>query len=430
MPAEARTNLERFLEGLAGYVVLRNHDIWSSFARGSDLDLLVAETSRAKEALFLYLGIPLWVHGHSYVESYFYPWGQIDLWPRLEWHGAVYLPNRVVLEMAEQSDLECPKPRLAHEALISWLNFLLRGGSFKERYKPMILRAAREDGVAFKQALIYAAGRTCGERLWQTAAEGRPETSANWARTVRRAVWWRAFRRDPRNTLLRWLAHWRAEFGLRLRPPLPWVVVLGADGSGKSSVLAALKYRLVPPLFKGLSLYHWRPGLLRLSKSVNGQVTDPHGKPPRGRLASLLKLAFLFLDWTLGYWGRIVHLRGKGDLILFDRDYYDFLVDSKRYRYGGPLWLAKLMGWFIPRPDLVILLDAPPEVLQARKQEVPLEETVRQRAAYLKLLRGLPKGYVVDATKPLSEVVAEVERIIMNYVVRCNARRLGLSTRR
>ena len=59
------------------------------------------------------------------------------------------------------------------------------------------------------------------------------------------------------------------------------------------------------------------------------------------------------------------------------------LVDPRRYRYGGAMWLARWVGKIIPKPDLWILLDAPAEVLQKRKQEVPPEETARQRRAYL-----------------------------------------------
>jgi thymidylate kinase len=219
------------------------------------------------------------------------------------------------------------------------------------------------------------------------------------------------------------------KIGLRLRPSAPWVVVLGPDGSGKSSVLDALASRLAPN-FEGTKIYHWRPGFLRPSKGVGGPVTDPHGKPPRGTPSSLLKLVFLFLDWTLGYWGRLVRLRARGHLILFDRNYYDLLVDPKRYRYGGPLWLAKLVSWLIPRPNLVILLDAPPEVLQERKQEVPLEETTRQRAAYLKLLRSLSEGCVINATRPLNDVVAEIERVVLDYTIKPTAHRSRLCQRK
>jgi thymidylate kinase len=80
----------------------------------------------------------------------------------------------------------------------------------------------------------------------------------------------------------------------------------------------------------------------------------------------------------------------------------------------------------IPRPHLVILLDAPPEVIQARKQEVSPEETARQREAYLKLVEEMPNGRVVDASKPLGNVIAEVEGIILDYMAARTARSLSI----
>ena len=46
-------------------------------------------------------------------------------------------------------------------------------------------------------------------------------------------------------------------------------------------------------------------------------------------------------------------------LVIFDRYIYDLLVDSKRVRYGGPAWMLRLLARIVPRPELVILLDAP-----------------------------------------------------------------------
>ena len=67
-----------------------------------------------------------------------------------------------------------------------------------------------------------------------------------------------------------------------------------------------------------------------------------------------------------------------------------------------------------------------PTVLQSRKQEVSREETARQREAYLELARTLPNAHVVDASRPLEEVVAEVERLVLDYMAERTARRLGL----
>jgi thymidylate kinase len=75
---------------------------------------------------------------------------------------------------------------------------------------------------------------------------------------------------------------------------------------------------------------------------------------------------------------------------------------------------------------LVILLDAPPGVIQARKQEVSPEETARQLEAYLRLVEKMPNGHVVDASKPLSEVVTEIEGIVLDYMSASTARRLNI----
>ena len=69
----------------------------------------------------------------------------------------------------------------------------------------------------------------------------------------------------------------------------------------------------------------------------------------------------------------------------------DAIVDPKRYRYGGPIWLLNLIWKITPKPDLIVLLDAPAEVIQQRKKEVPFEETAERllatvRPAYAQLV--------------------------------------------
>ena len=86
--------------------------------------------------------------------------------------------------------------------------------------------------------------------------------------------------------------------------------------------------------------------------------------------------------------------------------------------------MACVVGRLLWRPHLIILLDAPAKVLLARKQEVSHGEIVRQRAAYLATIRGLPNGHVVDASQPLEEVLADVEGIILDHMAKRTARRL------
>jgi hypothetical protein len=156
---------------------------------------------------------------------------------------------------------------------------------------------------------------------------------------------------------------------------------------------------------------------------------DPPGKPPHNLPASLLKLGLWWADFALfGYLLRVYPQMVRSTLVILDRYYQDLLVHPDGYRYGGPLWLARLVGRLVPPPHLFILLDAPPEVIQARKQELPFEETARQREAYLEVVEGLPNAHVVDASQSVDEVVDEAERIILNYMSRRTAQRLGFET--
>jgi thymidylate kinase len=185
------------------------------------------------------------------------------------------------------------------------------------------------------------------------------------------------------------------------------VAILGPDGSGKSSVIDQLVPMLAPE-FRGIQRLHLRPRVFSGSAAGQRTNTDPHGQALRGPLASSAKLLFLWADYSIGYFVRVRPALTRSSLVLFDRYYYDLLVDSRRFRYGGPAWLLKLIGRLIPRPDLLLILDAPAEVLQSRKQEVSPEESARQAALYRALATSPALGdctVLIDATQPLNDVV-------------------------
>jgi thymidylate kinase len=198
-----------------------------------------------------------------------------------------------------------------------------------------------------------------------------------------------------------------------LHPTGLFVVVLGPDGSGKSSVMA----KAIPEVegaFRRTARYHLKPNVLRFRRSTSVNVTDPHAKAPRGALVSMLKLAYMAADYWIGY---LVTLRPqlvRSTLIVFDRYYHDVLVDPRRYRYGGPEWYARALARVLPKPDLWILLDAPAEVLQSRKQEVPFAESARQRDRYLDVATNLPNAVIIDASENIQNVVARVSAAVVS----------------
>lgn len=187
-----------------------------------------------------------------------------------------------------------------------------------------------------------------------------------------------------------------------------FLAFLGCDGSGKSAVITGVAARLHA---EGVSVTqgHWRPVATNLESSDGAAATadDPHGQVPRGTLTSILKLGWLWLNWWLGWW-KFLRRASKEGIVLFDRYHADLLVDPRRYRYGGPLWLAKVATCLMPQPDLVIFLDADPDVLLARKQEVPREALEKSRDKYLTLARSHGRFQIIDASQPLEDVIANV----------------------
>jgi thymidylate kinase len=208
----------------------------------------------------------------------------------------------------------------------------------------------------------------------------------------------------------------------------PWVVLEGPHGCGKSSVLQELRRIGESPPFAGLEIFYRYPDIISNPKRTWATGADRDGQPPYGVVMSIAKLGFRALEWLLGYWGRVIQLKAKGYLVVFDRhSLLDLLVDPQRYRYGGPLWLVRLVVKLLPKPDLVIVLDAPVEVLLSRKQDESTQEIARLREAYLGLAQELSNGYLVNASRPLERVVADVERIILDYTTTRKAGRLEMN---
>ncbi|HVP53508.1 MAG TPA: hypothetical protein VMU45_00825 [Candidatus Eisenbacteria bacterium] len=204
---------------------------------------------------------------------------------------------------------------------------------------------------------------------------------------------------------------WRTQRGL-------WVVLLGPDGAGKSSVIAGLGSG-VSAGFAGCERYHLRPVLGRRGQG-NKPNTNPHAQTARGTLISVFKLIYLLAANWLGYLAMVRPRVARGMLVLFDRYFVDCVVDAKRYRVPASCRrLTELVAALVPQPDLCVVLDTPADTLQARKQEVTPAESQEQQKQYARLAAQLPNAAVVNATRPFAEVLDEVmDRIIEQHLAR------------
>jgi thymidylate kinase len=251
---------------------------------------------------------------------------------------------------------------------------------------------------------------------WKPVVQVVPQLSKEFLRS--------AFRYSLRERLLELMRRLR-----RLAQPTGlYVALLGPDGVGKSSVITHYIPAL-EPAFRRSEYFQLRPHLFRGSDEGRRESSQPHSLAARGMLKSVAKLLFLWTDYFFGYLFRVRPLLVRSTLVVFDRHYLDLLVDMRRFRYGGPAWLVRLIGAFIPEPDLILVLDAPAAVLQARKHEVSFEESARQAEAYRTVLSSaLARGraVLIDATLPLDQVVHECTDRTLAFLERRTASRLHL----
>jgi thymidylate kinase len=276
-------------------------------------------------------------------------------------------------------------------------------------------------------------------RFWGTAGTALILSAAslgNWESVRRRLnelqaeLQWRATIRSPLRTLRNHLrrmgrrlrALWRSDSGLN-------IIFLGPDGAGKSSVIQAVGRELAGA-FNRTACSGFAPALFERLRHIRRDPGRPHWAPPRSFLVSVIRAGYWLIYYTIGYFFTVHVALARSTLVLHDRHFVDALVDPKRYRYGGPLWLLQLIWRIVPKPDIIILLDAPPEVVQSRKQEVSFEETVRQRKAYLSLIETLRNGHIIDATQQFERVVGDVNDLVLRHLAMRIERRLGLPAAR
>jgi thymidylate kinase len=217
------------------------------------------------------------------------------------------------------------------------------------------------------------------------------------------------------------------------------VALIGPDGAGKTTVARELERVLPIPvryLYMGVSADSSNvmlptTRLARRIKRALGASPDTAGPPshdrprthptslPR-RLAGNVRAGLRLANRSAEEWYRQAlawRWERRGAVVVFDRhffvDYHAYDIASDHDRSAGQRLHGFLLAHLYPRPDLVVYLDAPGEVLLARKGEGSVEALERRRGEYRAIAPHVPRFAEVDATRPLDDVVQEVaERIL------------------
>ena len=171
------------------------------------------------------------------------------------------------------------------------------------------------------------------------------------------------------------------------------IALLGPDGAGKSA-LAGLVGVGGPMPIRSVYL-----GLYGGSRARQRASAVPG-------LGLARRLTAMWRGWLIAWW----HAR-RGRLVLLDRHPYDARLEDSRPRSLTGRLRRAVLGHALPAPDVVIVLDAPADVLHRRKPEHALDRIEAQRRRYLALSERLDRAFLIDASAPLDEVARRVTAI-------------------
>jgi len=221
------------------------------------------------------------------------------------------------------------------------------------------------------------------------------------------------------------------------------VALIGGDGAGKTTIGKCLEqtssYKMkylymgmsiqssttslpTTRLFYLLRLWIFRRECRRKGLAIPDKIPSyilEYGQTRRGTLWKIARFVNRLLEACyrnlISSW-----FKKQGYIVIYDRHFlFDSAPGVKDFQVLNQTVLDSLFFWlmktFFPKPDLVLFLDVPPELLFLRKGDTSVENLSLRRQGTLRLADTTPNFICIDASQPFEKVLAEVTNQIEVY---------------
>lgn len=239
--------------------------------------------------------------------------------------------------------------------------------------------------------------------------------------------------------------------GLWLRVPLMGLSILrrklkknglmlefiGIDGAGKTTIIDVL-YQDLLFILKKEKIYrgYWRPYFLPPIRSITSKITgtpdsffaesqtnnrilEQRIRNKEGSLvrkaAYLAKFFYYWLDFLIGPSFVYNGIWSRGGVVLYDRGYVDMELMPERFEFSLPRGVMRFFRNFIPKPNFVFFLWAPPKVIHLRKKEFDEKDILTQVKQYRSLRNSISNFIDIDTSGDIANVKEKVLDTICDY---------------
>jgi len=145
-----------------------------------------------------------------------------------------------------------------------------------------------------------------------------------------------------------------------------------------------------------------RPSLLPILSSYKygkenaekrSAATLPRQGNNKSKLSSTIRFAYYYLDYIVGRSYIFFRYQMRNYIVLYDRYYFDFIIDGKRSNLNLDKGLPKWLYRFVQKPDYNFFLYAPADIILSRKKELTSEAIEDLTAGYQDLFDEFTQRY-------------------------------------
>lgn len=176
----------------------------------------------------------------------------------------------------------------------------------------------------------------------------------------------------------------------------------GVDGAGKSTTIETIANKISQQFRRKVVVIRHRPSILPILSVYKygkdgAEQRAVNSLPRTGNntsvISSTLRFAYYFTDYLFGQFYVYAKHILRGEIVLYDRYYFDFINDAKRSNIIMPKQIVKMLYALILKPRINVFLYASPEVILKRKRELDVEAIETLTSDYRSLFSDYSKKF-------------------------------------